>query len=174
MPVFFCTEIFIMDDDEPAIVSGDKETIVITPESIELLFNIEEPGSSEEDLLEDSDFDFFGKNFDTRCYVTPSGEVITVNDEDIVQAPFYLESFFLDKDGLKTLLRALECAPKMEQMIVEIDRVTCYECDIVFCNEHRLLEHLMTHIDIYRMGCEVCDKVSCVEDISKLIMMTAL
>lgn len=151
-----------MDEDEPAIVSGDKETIVITPESIELLFDIEDPGSSEEDCWED--LEVFCKNLETRCYVTPSGEVLTVNDEDIVQAPFDLESYFMDKDELRSRMCALGCTtevqPEVQQLIVEINRVTCYQCDIVFCNEHRLLEHLMTHIDIYTMGCEVCDKVS--------------
>lgn len=143
-----------MDEDEPAIISGDVETIVIKPESIELLFDTEYG-----DWLEESSFnpELTDNNVDECCFVTSSGEVVTINNVDTVQTPFYLESYFIDNDGY----RSRSPTPIRHQNIIEIDRVTCYECDIVFCNEHRLLEHLMTHIDVYRMGCNVCDKVSC-------------
>ena len=145
-----------MDDEEPAIVSGDTETIVIKPDSIDLLFDIEDSFWSEGNLLEESEQDS-GNNFDECCFVTSSGEVVAINNEDIVKTPFYLESYFIDNDGYRS--RSLSIC-EQEEKVVEIDRVTCYECDTVFCNEHRLLEHLMTHIDVYRMGCDVCDKVS--------------
>ncbi|XP_014213960.1 zinc finger protein 28-like [Copidosoma floridanum] len=125
------------------------EYIVIKPESIEL-FN--------EDWIKDDsinpDQEFPSDNIDECCFVIPSGEVIRLNNEDTIKTPFYLESYFLDNDRFRSKSPSVPTV----QYIVEVDRVSCFECDIVFCNEHKLLEHLMTHIDIHRMGCNVCDR----------------
>lgn len=137
-----------MDYEDPGImVSGDVETIVIKPETLNLPFE-EEPIWSEEDLSEDSDIELTNPSYDECCFVTYSGEIVTINSEDIIKTPFYLESYFIDYDF-----------NSRNKNIIEIDRITCYECDIVFCNEDRLLEHLMAHIDMYRMGCNICNKV---------------
>lgn len=139
-----------MDQNEPVVVSGEAETITIKPDSIELLFDAEDPFCFEEDV-NDSEFENLGKN----CYVTTSGEIVTLNYEDVVQTPFCLESYFMDNDGF----RSRSFSMPVQRPITEIDRVTCYKCDIVFCNEHKLLEHLMTHIDVNKMGCNVCEMV---------------
>ncbi|XP_058800676.1 zinc finger protein 135-like [Phymastichus coffea] len=155
---------FRMDgEDHHMIVSGDVETIVIKPESIEFLFETDDPIWSEEDLSEDSDIELTNSNYDECCFVTKTGEIVTINNEDVIKTPFYLESYFIDHDFRRSL--------EMSQHVIEIDRITCYECDIVFCNEDRLLEHLMTHIDIYRMGCNICDKDLSLEEKFQLHMM---
>lgn len=136
-----------MENNEPAIVSGEVETIIIKPDSIE--FDSEEDSYWSEEDLEDSEYQKIDKN----CFVTTSGEIITLNYEDIVQTPFCLENYFMDDDGFRSRTLSIPVKPQI------IDRVTCYECQIVFCNEHKLLEHLMTHIDVNKMGCNICDKV---------------
>ncbi|XP_016839720.1 oocyte zinc finger protein XlCOF28 isoform X1 [Nasonia vitripennis] len=156
--------IFIMDEEDPAIISGDVETIVIKPECIELLLFDAEDGEWLQESSDDLDPELTENNVDECCFVTSSGEVVTINNVDTVQTPFYLESYFMDNDGYRS-------RSPVHQNIIEIDRVTCYECDIVFCNEHRLLEHLMTHIDVYRMGCDVCDKDLNLEEKFQLHMM---
>lgn len=136
------------EENSGAIVSGDVETIVIKPDPIiddsddDECSNFQEP--------EDLDEDFRG-----NCFVTPSGEVVALDDDDVIQTPFYLENYFNPEDVDKQNRPPSPVIPE----VLEVDRVTCYECDIVFCNEHKLLEHMMTHIDIYSMGCDICDKV---------------
>lgn len=144
-----------MDDNEPAIISGEAETIEIKPESIELLFDSEYAFGSKEESP--NDFDVQSSNNNKYCYVATSGEVIAVSPEDMVQTPFCLENYFLDSDRFAS--RVASTTPCQDRQIIEIDRVTCYECSIEFCTEHKLLEHLMTHINVYKMGCNICDKV---------------
>ncbi|XP_014232525.1 zinc finger protein 28-like [Trichogramma pretiosum] len=154
-----------MNDDDSTVVTGAVETIEIKPELTELLIGSKEESHSEEESSSGSNFEHNSK----KCsYVTVSGEVIDVETEDIVQTPFFLESYFLDKDEFRDQFLS---APCMEERVIEIDRVTCYECDTAFCSEQRLLEHLMKHIDVYKMGCNICDKDLNLEEKFQLHMM---
>lgn len=136
-------------------MSGDVENIVVKPEPLldaDPQFWLDE---SSGDVERDAD-----QTFDGPAFVTSSGEVVAIDAEsgaDVVQTPFYLESYFHDDVSRSA-------SPDEQQAVAEVDRVTCFQCNIVFCDEHRMLEHLMTHIDVYRMGCGVCDKVSLLVD----------
>ncbi|KAJ8674890.1 hypothetical protein QAD02_010676 [Eretmocerus hayati] len=135
--------------------SKDVENIVIKPDSIEILTHVEDPFWLEDDNLENNVPEIWRGPNNEYLVVTLSGEVIAINIGDLVQAPFCLENYFMDYNDMQS---SLPLPPHLPQKVAEIDRVTCYECDIVFCNEQRLLEHLMTHININRMGCDICDK----------------
>ena len=134
------------EEENLTVVSGDVENIIIKLEP------------TEDFLSDEHSLEFEGLNseitgsedtvFYTECCSNeipfPSSDK---NEFNIIQTPFFLESYFSDNDSRNV------------NELIDINCLTCEDCKIVFANERLLQEHLVMHIDIHRMGCNVCDKV---------------
>ncbi|XP_033226337.1 zinc finger protein 235-like [Belonocnema kinseyi] len=134
------------NEEENAVVSGDVENIIIKLEPTEDFLGDEDPlqfeGNSEfSDEIKDEIK--FREGFSSNETSLPSSEE---NQSDIIQTPFSLENYFSDNKSANV------------NELIAMKYLTCEDCKIVFSSERLLQAHLLTHIDIHRMGCNVCDK----------------
>lgn len=141
------------EEDSCPIISGDVENIIIKLEPSENF--IDDEDSSTEDCVA-SQFNEFEGTEETVFHENYSDNEISVepdpNSSNIVQIPFYLENYFADDDDDYD-------DNTNTNYHIDTNHLACSCCKIIFPSEKMLHEHLIVHIDINRMGCNVCDKV---------------
>lgn len=136
------------EEESVAVVSGDVENIIIKLEPSADFLGDEDPlefeGNNSEFSDEIKEEMKFSEGFSSNETSLPSsGE----NESSIIQTPFFLENYFSDNKSASV------------NELIDMKYLTCEDCKIVFASERLLQAHLLTHIDIDKMGCNVCDKV---------------
>ena len=136
------------EEESVTVISGDVENIVIKLEPSENFLNVGDSLEFEsikpENCEESENTVFYGGFGPDEIFLSGCEE----NESNIIQTPFYLESYFRDND----------CSIFDQQ--IDKSYLICEDCHIVFPNENLLQEHLVMHINIHKMGCTMCDQVS--------------